>query len=192
MMKPLVGIFVGGKATRFGGVAKGMLPAPDSGEPIVARLARLCRDTVDADVVLVGRGAAYDGLGLSTLDDAPVGVGPLGGLSALLAEATRRKTSAIALAGDLPYVTSSMVARVAAFAPRAPAVAPRQSGVWQPLFARYDPVTCTPLIGAAIAERSFRARAVLEKLGDRAIELPLDATEAALLKDWDRPEDVKP
>jgi molybdopterin-guanine dinucleotide biosynthesis protein A len=190
-MKALVGIFVGGKATRFGGMAKGMLPAPDSGEPIAARLARLCAEAAGADVVLVGRGAAYEALGLPSLEDAPGAAGPLGGLSALLAEATRRGSAAIALAGDLPYVTGTMVARVASFAPYAPAVAPRQAGVWQPLFARYDPVACAPLLEAAIAEHGFRARAVLEKLGDRAVELPLDAGEAALLADWDCPSDME-
>jgi molybdopterin-guanine dinucleotide biosynthesis protein A len=191
-MEPLIGIFVGGKATRFGGVAKGMLPAPDTGEPIVARLSRLCREAVVADVVLVGSSAAYAALGLPSLEDAPGAAGPLGGLSALLAEATRRGTTALALAGDLPYVTRDMVARVASFAPLSPAVAPRQSGVWQPLFARYEPAQCSPLLQAAVAEGTFRARAVLEKLGDRVIELPLDANEAALLADWDRPEDMTP
>ncbi len=190
-MRMLAGIFVGGKASRFGGVAKGMLPAPETGEPIVARLARLCREAVDADVVLVGRGPAYDALGLSFLEDAPGVVGPLSGLSALLAEAQRGDRTAIALAGDLPYVTSEMVARLASFAPSAPAVAPRQAGMWQPLFARYDASLCSTLLDAAIAEGALRARAVLEMLGDRAVELPLDASEAALLADWDRPEDVK-
>ncbi len=187
----LVGIFVGGKASRFGGVAKGMLPAPDTREPLVARLARLCREAVDADVVLVGRGSAYDALGLSFLEDAPGVAGPLAGLSALLAEAQQRGATAIALAGDLPYVTSDMVAHLASFAPSAPAVAPRQAGVWQPLFARYDPAVCAPLLEAAIAEGGLRARVVLELLGDRAVELPLDPDAAALLADWDRPEDVK-
>jgi molybdopterin-guanine dinucleotide biosynthesis protein A len=190
-VKPLVGIFVGGKATRFGGIAKGMLPSPERGEPIVARLARICADAAGADVVLVGRAAAYDALGLPSLEDAPGAAGPLGGLSALLTEAARRDSIAIALAGDLPYVTTAMVARVASFAPHAPAVAPRQAGLWQPLFARYEPVACVPLVEAAIAERSFRARVLLEKLGSRAVELPLDATEVALLADWDRPEDVE-
>lgn len=187
----LVGIFVGGKATRFGGVAKGMLPTPDSGEPVVARLARLCREAAGADIVLVGRGAAYDALGLPSLDDAPGIAGPLGGLSALLAEASRRNAPAIAMACDLPYVTRDMVARLASFAPAAPAVAPRQSGLWQPLFARYAPRVCSPLLEAALAGGASRARAVLERLGDRVVELPLDAEEASLLADWDRPEDVE-
>jgi len=189
-MTLLAGIFVGGKATRFAGMAKGLLPAPDGGQPIAARLARLCRDGLGADVVLVGRATSYEGLGLPSLDDLPPGVGPLGGLGALLGEAGRRGCPAIALACDLPYVTTAMVTRLANFALRAAAVAPRPSGIWQPLFARYDPTACLPVLRAAVAERRFQARAILEKLGDDAVPLPLDAVEEPLLFDWDCPEDV--
>ncbi|HVW29179.1 MAG TPA: NTP transferase domain-containing protein [Polyangiaceae bacterium] len=189
-MRILVGILVGGRATRFGGIAKGLLPAPDSGEPLVGRLARLCREAVGAEVVLVGRAASYEALGLPLLEDEPSGIGPLGGLSSLVSEAMHRGSAAIAVAGDLPYVTSELVARVAAFAPEAAAVAPRPGGTWQPLFARYDPGPCLPVIQAALADGVFKARAVLERLGDRAVELALDSAEASLLVDWDSPEDV--
>src|SRR4051812_34952762 len=38
--QPLCGLFIGGQARRMGGVAKGLLAAPDTGEPLVARLRR--------------------------------------------------------------------------------------------------------------------------------------------------------
>jgi molybdopterin-guanine dinucleotide biosynthesis protein A len=191
-MKPLlIGLFVGGNATRFGGIAKGLLPAPDTGEALAARLARLCRTVVDgADVTLVGKATSYAALGLPTLADDPPGIGPVGGLAALLEEAERRERDALAIACDLPYVTSEMVGRIVTHAPEAAAVAPRPSGRWQPLFARYEPGACLPLLRAAVAEGRFAARAVLESLGDQAVVLPLGDGEVPLLDDWDSPDDV--
>ncbi|HEX4335338.1 MAG TPA: NTP transferase domain-containing protein [Polyangiaceae bacterium] len=187
----LVGLFVGGKATRFGGIAKGMLPAPDGGESLAARLVRLCRTALPAaDVVLVGRHAAYDALALPSLDDDPPGVGPAGGLAALLDAAALREREALAIAVDLPYVTTSLVERIATHAKGRSAVAPRPSGRWQPLFARYEPRRCLPLLRAALAGGRTPARAVLEALGDEAVVLPLDDAETALLDDWDSPADV--
>jgi molybdopterin-guanine dinucleotide biosynthesis protein A len=187
----LVGLMIGGKASRFGGVAKGMLPAPDTEEPLAQRLARICREALsDADIVLVGRHPAYEPLGLPTLEDAPAGIGPLGGLAALFVEAENRKCDAIAIAADLPYVTTQLVDKLRCHAKDAAAVAPRPAGLWQPLFARYAPRECLPVLRAALDARSLAARAVLEGLGAQAIELPLAPSEVALLDDWDAPEDM--
>lgn len=187
----LVGLMVGGRATRFGGIAKGMLAAPDTGEPLALRLARICREALgDATVVLVGSSPAYGALALPFLDDRPPGVGPLGGLGALLAAAQGRRCEAIAVAADLPYVTAPLVAKLRTYEGSAAAVAARPGGIWQPLFARYSPDECIPVLRAALDARRFAARAVLEGLGERALELPLDATEAAQLDDWDEPEDM--
>jgi molybdopterin-guanine dinucleotide biosynthesis protein A len=192
-MKPLlVGLLVGGRASRFGGVAKGLLPAPDTGEALAARLARLCREALpDCDVVLVGNAGRYAELRLTALADQPAGVGPLGGLAALFAEAERRHRAALAVAADLPHVTRELVARLSAWAPGASAVAPRPDGRWQPLFARYEPARCLPLALAALADGRLAARSVLESLGGDAAPLPLGDEEAPLLDDWDSPEDMK-
>jgi molybdopterin-guanine dinucleotide biosynthesis protein A len=186
----LVGIFVGGQARRMGGMAKGLLSTP-SGESVVTRLTRIAR-AIDADVVLIGQSEAYVELGLEALSDDPTGVGPLGGLSALLAEAERRRMpSAIALACDLPYVTQALLVRLVEHAPDAAAVAPRQDGKWQPLFARYAPVPALEAARAALRSGERALFAVLERLGARAVELPLDAGQIELLRDWDEPTDVQ-
>ena len=91
MSAPLVGIFVGGKGRRMGGVAKGLLTAPGGTATLVARLARVVREAFgEVDLVLVGSADAYAAQGLPSLADDPPGVGPIGGLSALLAEGRRR------------------------------------------------------------------------------------------------------
>ncbi|HEU4533063.1 MAG TPA: NTP transferase domain-containing protein, partial [Polyangiaceae bacterium] len=85
---PLVGLFVGGRSTRMGGRPKGLLPTPDGAGPIVLRSARLVA-SLGWPLVLVGEASAYRAVlpGVKAIDDAPAGVGPLGGLGALLAEA---------------------------------------------------------------------------------------------------------
>src|SRR5262245_60230419 len=90
-MQQLVGIFVGGKSRRMGGVAKGLLAAPDTGEPIVVRLARITREALpNSAVVLAGASDAYIVTAIPSLPDAPELTGPIAGLVALLEEAQRR------------------------------------------------------------------------------------------------------
>jgi molybdopterin-guanine dinucleotide biosynthesis protein A len=188
----LVGLLVGGKATRLSGITKGMLRAPDTGEPLAARLARLCHESAPgADVVLLGGSPAYAALGLPSVADDPPGIGPLGALAALLAEAESRGADALAVAADLPFVTTRLVDRIRRYAPDAPAVAPRPHGVWQPLFARYAPAACLPVVRALIRDGRHAARGVLEELGERAVTLPLDDAEECLLDDWDTPDDLQ-
>ena len=64
---------------------------------IVVRTVRLAR-ALGMDVALVGAAAPYAALalGVPRLDDAPPGVGPLGGLAALLAWAGARPAIAVA------------------------------------------------------------------------------------------------
>lgn len=182
--RPLVaGIFVGGRGSRMGGQAKGLLVAP-GGETIVARWRRMF-DAVAVPAVLVGAHAAYAGVGLPLLEDAARGIGPLGGLLALLAHAGDGE--AIAVACDMPYVSEALVRRLVE-APDAAAVAPRRAGKWEPLFARYDaPVARAVAVANAQAGRAS-LQALLDALG--ADELALTDAEAFELGDWDTPEDV--
>jgi len=187
MPKPLVGIFVGGEGRRMGGVAKGMLHAPGSDETLVTRLERVAREALgEVDVVLVGRAEAYASVGLPSLADEPPGIGPLGGLVALLSEARRRQAPfALALACDLPFVSPDLVARLASFAPDATALAPRQAGRWMPLCARYG--AGAERVARELAGEGQRSlQPVLERSGTR--ELPLESDEE--LADWDEPGDL--
>jgi molybdopterin-guanine dinucleotide biosynthesis protein A len=184
----LLGIFVGGAATRMGGVAKGLLPARDSGEPLVVRLARLGRE-LGCEPVLVGRADAYVSVlaGVTALADAPAGIGPLGGLGALLAAAGSRR--AIAVACDMPFVSGALLGRLAR-EPFAMALAPRADATrWQPLCASYDATQVSPRLAAALGRgvRSFQAL-----FADLDVtELRLSAAEQAELEDWDTPDDVR-
>ena len=189
----LVGVFVGGRARRMGGVPKGLLAAPRSAETLVMRLLRITQQALgDHACVLVGQAPAYAELGLPFLRDAPAGIGPLGGLAALLEEGVARGHSAvIALACDQPYLGAGLLERLATHAPGAAAVAPRPDGVWQPLAARYDPGSGLAAARAALAADERALHSVLDRLGSGAIELPLTASEAAQLRDWDEPGDLE-
>lgn len=189
MKDPVCGLFVGGQARRMGGVAKGLLPAPDSGEPLVLRLRRHA-ESLGLRCLLVGSAPAYAGLGLPMLTDDPPGLGPLGGLRALLVAADRAPV--LALACDLPYISPALLRRLVEAAPATAdgpcdVVAPRRQDRWEPLCARYE-ATVLPALTAALqaGERSFQG--LLRRL--RVRELSLSATEATELTDWDSPDDL--
>ena len=190
-MVALVGIFVGGKSTRMQGRPKGLLPAPNSRLNLVERLAEVAQRALpETRVVLVGRHPAYDALALPQLADlAADGAGPLAGLGALCHEAARAQLDEVlCLACDLPYIEATLLERLVRHALGAPAVAARVDGYWQPFFARYSVSEATPVIEARLAARRLGLYGVLDELG--AVELPLEASEARQLRDWDTPEDV--
>jgi molybdopterin-guanine dinucleotide biosynthesis protein A len=189
---PLVGIFVGGSATRFGGVAKGLLRATPDGPTIVEHLLAASAEAMPgADVRLVGAHPAYGSLGMPTLVD-PAAIGPMGGLLALLAAAAAEHVPAVALACDMPFVTVELLRRLSSYAPSAAATAPRRDGRWHPLFARYLPGPALPAARACVREGRLGLYCVFQRLGPDAVELPLSEAEAAALRDWDEPGDVGP
>ena len=185
----LAGVFVGGAGRRMGERAKGLLEAPGGGT-IVERWLSVLRDAGVARVVLVGRHGgrhqAYEALGLETIDDEPAGVGPIGGLAALLRHAGA--AHALALACDMPFVSPGLVARLVA-APAAAVVAPRRDGRWEPLCARYDAHRVLSLALRRIAAVQRALQPLLEEAG--AVELPLEPGEASELRDWDTPDDIR-
>lgn len=186
----VVGIFVGGASRRMGS-AKGLLLAPDDGRTLVERLVDVAREALPgAEVVLVGERAEYAPWGLTALADAEGGGGPLGGLVALLRHAEARgREAAVALACDLPWLSSALVARLAARS-EAVIVAPRErgdSGKWQPLVARYS-VSLLPECEAAL--RSER-RSLQPLLDAHARVFEVTEDERGELVDWDTPDDVR-
>jgi molybdopterin-guanine dinucleotide biosynthesis protein A len=186
----VIGIFVGGRGSRLGGVAKGNL-ALASGETLAERLVARARDALPGTpVVLVGAADVYEGLGLPALADEPPGIGPLGGLRALLTHArSAGATHALALACDLPYLDAALIARLGVEAPAAEFLAPRDGELWETLVARYA-VSVLPDIESTIAAGDRALQRVIQRLGERAVELVLVARERQELRDWDVPEDA--
>jgi molybdopterin-guanine dinucleotide biosynthesis protein A len=185
-----IGIFVGGRGRRLGGVDKGNLKLAH-GETLSERLVARCRHAVPgAALVLVGAAGAYASLGLPALEDTPSGIGPLGGLRALLLDARARGQShALALACDMPYLEAPLIARLASETREASFLAARDGELWQTLAARYA-VDALPAVDAAIAAGERALQRVVGRLGARAVELVVSERERAELRDWDEPGDA--
>lgn len=189
----VIGIFVGGRGSRMGGVAKGLLKAPSSETTLVERLrAELARALPDAELVLVGAAEAYAGLGVGAIGDEPVGVGPLGGLIGLLAHAEQRgATYALVLACDLPRVAAPLLQRLGTEAPSASVLITTQGDVKNPLLARYTVAEALPAARATLEAGKRSLQAVLERLTNGAVVMALSPAEAASVEDWDNPEDMQ-
>ncbi|HJL17904.1 MAG TPA: molybdenum cofactor guanylyltransferase [Sandaracinaceae bacterium LLY-WYZ-13_1] len=177
----VAGVFVGGASRRMGGRPKGLLPAED-GTPLVERWRRLLAGELGLEVALVGRHPAYAHVDLPQLTDEPPGIGPLGGLAALLRHAGERR--ALAVACDMPFVDARDVETLLCAGPSA---APRRDGRWEPLCAVYDPASARPLVDARIAAGRHSLQGLLDALAPAEVELP-----SRHLDDWDRPEDLRP
>jgi molybdopterin-guanine dinucleotide biosynthesis protein A len=182
-MSFLAGIFVGGASARMG-APKGLLTLP-SGETLISRWQRLFSE-LGVPSVLVGRRPEYASLGIETLDDAETGIGPLGGLIALLRTAAAERDLAVSVACDMPRVSPALLRRLLD-APDGPAVAPRLRGHWESLFSRFDPARVLPVAERHAEDGVFS----LQRLLDAVSACPLDLApeEEALLVDWDFPAD---
>lgn len=181
----VAGIFVGGASTRLGGRPKGLLVAP-SGGTIVGRLCGHF-DALAIPWVLVGRRPEYADIAAEVLDDAVLGIGPLGGLLALLKRAG--DGGAIAIGCDMPFVSLELVARLAGATMESAVIAARRHDRWEPMFARYDARRASAAAARRVGDGQRSLQGLLDVLG--AAELPLSADEHRLLDDWDTPEDME-
>jgi molybdopterin-guanine dinucleotide biosynthesis protein A len=174
----------------MGGRAKGLLASPE-GPSIVERWERILRG-LGHDVVLVGGRTEHDAyahLPIERIADEPPGIGPLGGLVALLRRAAGSRVLAVAC--DMPFVSRDLVDRLGKFPADGPILAARRDGRWEPLFARYDAASVLPL--ALARAREVAGSRSLQRLLDQcgAVELPLSPGEEHELDDWDSPEDTE-
>lgn len=188
--RAILGVFVGGASRRMGGRPKGLLRAPGGGgETLVERLVA-AGHAAGLAPVLVGAAEAYEGVvtGVPRIADAPEGVGPVGGLNALVAHAG--DADAVAVACDMPHVTAEVLRALVARPCAADVLAARRDGRWEPMLARYHSPRVRPAVEAALRDgvRSFQR--VFERLSVEP--LPLDGAIERALADWDWPEAVDP
>jgi molybdopterin-guanine dinucleotide biosynthesis protein A len=187
----ILGVFIGGKGTRMGGVSKAALRAPDGAESLAQRWVRI-GEQAGLQVVFVGQGdvgAAIDHV--PRLVDDPPGLGPLGALTALLKHAQQRDAHAVAVACDMPYVSAELLTKLAHDPRDAAVLCPRTSDgdKWEALFARYEPSRGLEALRQALAAAERSLQRVIARV--RAEELRLSVTERAQLRDWDTPGDVE-
>lgn len=180
-----IGILVGGKGSRLGGVAKGLLPTPSHVSIIEHLLAEIDTAAPEASVFLLGSRPEYAHLKVPVLEDQPSNIGPLGGLGALLRTAS---DEVVLLGCDMPFISAALLRRLLSPACKT-AIATKSDGEhFEPLFARFNLPATVPVVERRIAQGCYSLQGVLVELG--AETLPLTQNEAAQLRDWDTPEDM--
>jgi len=184
-------IFTGGASRRMGR-PKGRLLVPGSSQTIVETLVARGR-SAGMQPLLVGEASVYADLvtDVERLADEPPGAGPIAGLHAALRLAVSRGTPQIlAVACDMPYVSSELMASLSAHASSAPVLAARRGerGPWEPMLARYAAPQVLPVLVEAIDEGCRSFQQLFRRL--EVEPLPWTPELERALHDWDRPEDL--
>ena len=149
-------ILAGGRATRFGGAAKGLESV--GGVRIIDRVAGALRETCDDLIIVAGDADAATWVpGARAIADMRPGAGPLGGVHAALASA---RDAVLVLSWDSPFVPAALTRalREAGEEAGADAAVPLSNSPWgfEPLCAWYR-TTCLRVIERRIDARELRA-----------------------------------
>ena len=139
-------LIAGGRATRMGGVAKGLLRF--EGRTLLARSLELFDSLFAGSLLVVNDPAPYAGLGARMIPDRLPDRGAPGGLHAALMEASTPWVFAAAC--DMPCLSADGIALLARHRGGARAVVPRWDGHLQPLHALWSRRSL-PALEAALA-----------------------------------------
>lgn len=145
MTMPLTGVVLaGGKSRRLG---RDKLVEPFEGVPLIARVIERLRPVCSEIVVVGAEPGAADSLPLP--DDARTAFdlypdkGSLGGIYSGLAKATNHWS--LVVAGDMPFLNSSLIEYMVSLADGYDAVVPRVEGRPEPTHALYAKDCLTPI-----------------------------------------------
>lgn len=151
-------VIAGGRGTRLGGVAKGLLEV--EGRPVLARVLDL-GDLCGEVLLVAGEPHPYARFGVRTVGDVLPGRGAPGGVHAALVQAHTEWVLAVAC--DMPFVTRAVVrVLLGARGPDVDAVCWRVDGRAEPLLALYRRALARPW-GEALASGGPSLRALLEE-----------------------------
>lgn len=173
MTRLAVYILAGGRNSRFG---SDKARAAVDGQPVIQIQARLLAPVCGSITVVADTPEKYADLGLRTIVDATPGLGPLGGLATVLADAAPDAWFLLVACDHLSLPVAWLQTLQAAVQPDAQAVAFRREGRWEPLLALYH-ASLRDQVTAQLAS------------GQRAMQRMLDAVRTVALKppaDWDR------
>jgi molybdopterin-guanine dinucleotide biosynthesis protein A len=131
MPLPTIAILAGGKGTRLGGVAKGLLVR--EGRTVIERLLEL--GPLGAQTLIVSGDPAYDRFGVARVEDVERGRGAPGGLvTALLAAKTEW---VLVVACDMPFISLDAARAVIAGADDCDVCCYQRAGELEPMLAVY-------------------------------------------------------
>ncbi|MGI8856043.1 MAG: molybdenum cofactor guanylyltransferase [Thermomicrobiales bacterium] len=149
---PLSAVILAGGQSRRMGADKALLRLPSGGPTLIERVVTAARAVTDDVVIVAADAGRLPPMPVRTVPDTMAGAGPLAGLLAGFAAA--RHPDILALACDLPYLSVSLLAWMAAerraWDALVPAL-PDEAGTprWEPLHAIYTRA-CLALMGAAL------------------------------------------
>ena len=180
-------ILTGGRSSRFGGRHTPGIEI--AGSPVIASLLTTVEAVGAGEIVVCGSSAGIDAGTLTRLllvDEEPAFGGPLHGISCALAALPPGERIILVLAGDMPAITASLLARLresSAAGPPAAAVDP--SGRVQFLCAAWPEAVLRDAVAGLGSAVGLPVKALYR---DREITL-VPATEAELI-DIDTPADL--
>jgi molybdopterin-guanine dinucleotide biosynthesis protein A len=153
-------ILAGGRARRFGGRPKLLLPLGD--RRIVDRLLAALRAVADQVFIVANDCETYAGLGVPVHPDVLAAAGPLGGVHAALKASHSART--LIVAGDMPFPSPPLLERLLHRASPAVDVAvPHTRDGYQPLCACYR-ASCVPLLERRIAAGTLQASEAVRRM----------------------------
>jgi molybdopterin-guanine dinucleotide biosynthesis protein A len=161
-------IIAGGRATRFGGVAKGLEQV--GGVRIIDRVVAALRESCDELIIIANDPSAHEWIpGTRVVPDIRAGAGALGGVHAALSNA---REAALILAWDAPFVPAALMRalREAGEAAGADAATATSNSPWgfEPLCAWYS-VSCLAAVERHLDSNDLHAGSWLRDV--RSVQL---------------------
>lgn len=160
-------ILAGGRARRFGGRAKALLPV--GGRKIIDRLLAVLRPIADEVLIVANDSGPYSRFGVPVRADRLRESGPLGGVHAALTGSGSPHT--LVVAGDMPFLNGPFLEHLlrAGQSADVDVAVPRTGDGPHPLCACYR-VSCAAAIERRIAAGALKVSDVLDDVRTR--ELP--------------------
>ncbi len=180
-------LLVGGKSSRMGR-DKAFLEI--DGQTLWQRQLETLRQLAPAELFLAGPARAeWANHGATVLTDVQPDAGPLAGLLAALRRC--RTARLVALAVDLPQMTSSYLQRLLAASPPLQGVVPRRNDRYETLAAVY-PVAARALVEEHLSKQRFALQDLVQDClaDDLLIAHPVPPSDDSLFLNLNRPHDL--
>ena len=178
-------ILVGGRSSRFG---QDKVLLSIAGKPLIANLYELIQPLVREVLVVGHHRPEFDDLGFRVVMDLVPDSGPMGGLYTALMSTDARYV--FVAAADMPYLSPSVIRKIAEYRGDADAVIPRGPRGLEPLCAVYSR-SCTGPLHTSLEQGNRRIVNALEGLRILEPEIQAHRGERDYFFNINRPEDLE-
>ena len=162
-LMPTAAILAGGRARRFGGRPKALLPV--GGRRIIDRQIAVLATVTDRVVVVAADRERYAALGIPIWEDLVPDTGPLGGIYTALVRAASRT---LVVAGDMPFLTPAFMRHLDRAGRDADVAVARTAEGRHPLCASYN-TACADVIRQSLERGALAVGDLLAKVRLREI-----------------------